>query len=275
VRKVRLPLPAELRAPLLRRIAARERWSVLGGSVAFTVAFVVVLAAGWREQTGVVTMLALGIGASVGGVAAIMTGRHALNPDAPRVARARATSLRDYLTPGELLTIRLAPVAALASVVAATVLLAVLSPGRTSGAGAGPSTVAWVAAAATLLVWAASELVARRVLLRPQHAASQLELAWDDICRADALRGLFANAVIMAVVTSITALFAVGMTVTDPQVRHGAMDLTLVLGLVMLAVSTAAILGMLVPGFVAHTGPYRQRVLRRLWAGSELTGAGS
>lgn len=271
VRKVGLPLPTQLRTPLIGRIAARERWSLTGGVVGLVLGMITALAAGWHDaEGGVLIMLAMPFGASLGGVLSMALGRHQFNPDAPRMARAKATELGDYLTRGELLSARIAPVAAILAPLAGTLLLRLL-PSSESFEISWWLAMAWAAAGITILVWIGTELAARKVLQSAQHAESRLELAWDDVCRAESLRGLYNNPVALAVLSSLASLLMVGLVAIDPSARAEAMNLTAGVGIGMLVISMLTAGAVLLPRMISWFGPYRQQVLRRLWAGEDFT----
>lgn len=271
VRKAGLPLPTHLREPLLQRIAGRERWALYGGAIGMALAVVTSLVFGWRDTTGgMLVMLAVVFGGSLGGVIAILSGSHQLRREGPRMARAQATELSDYVIRGELLSARLAPIAALVPAIVGAVLLTMLphgpAPELTWWTG-----MAWTAAGLTVLALIATELVARLVLARPQHAESRLELAWDDVCRAESLRGLVQTPIAMGVLAALSSLIMVGLVLINPDIRSGAMQQTFILGMVMLAVSGLAVLALLLPAMISWLSGGRSFVLRQLWAGEDFS----
>ncbi|HIT76559.1 MAG TPA: hypothetical protein IAA98_13325 [Candidatus Avipropionibacterium avicola] len=274
VAKAGLPLPSHLREPLLRRIAARERWALNGGLIGIVLgAALAFVTRSLDSQGGVLVMLGVVFGSSVGGVLAILLGRHQFAPDAPRMARSRATELGDYLTVGERRTARFAPLAALVPAIVATLMLALL-PHSDAPEFGWWRVVTWVSAGLTLVVWLGSEVLSRKVLERPQHAESSLELAWDDVCRAESLRGLFSSPVGMAVLTSLSSLIMVGLVITDAAASGAPVQLLATIGIVVMAVSLLVVVALLIPGMMALAGPYRQQVLRQLWADADFTAEG-
>lgn len=114
--------------------------------------------------------------------------------DSPRMARAVAVSMSDYLSPWRL---RVAPIIVFltALVMAARLLLGQAGVTELEGALHWPSLAILIAA---LIVVVACMLVGRKVLEQPQTVANTLELAWDDAFRADTLRKLALFATVMA-----------------------------------------------------------------------------
>ncbi|MBX0300749.1 hypothetical protein K2F54_12275 [Cryobacterium sp. 1639] len=114
--------------------------------------------------------------------------------DAPRLARATATTMRDYVSPWRL---RVAP-----ALVVTAVLLNV-----------GGAVLSWVGVidpatfvrsstlpllTAAVIVFAVGKFVERRILQQTQPAADELELAWDDAFRAETFRALLLLETIVA-----------------------------------------------------------------------------
>lgn len=103
--------------------------------------------------------------------------------DAPRVAHSRQLTARDYLQPWRRV---LAPIAlgAAAAGVAIVVAWWMAQPGRIA-----TDTVWWSVGflAFAIIVFVMMQVLERVVLSRPQLASDDLQLAWDDLFRADAL----------------------------------------------------------------------------------------
>lgn len=119
-------------------------------------------------------------------------------PDAPRVARPIALTTRDYLGRWRAIV----PVALLLAATAATAALVI-----TTIIGIAPLSPTLATVGALLLALAATvgtRWAERRILDRPQPASDTLELAWDDLFRADALGSLRMSA-------AMTALLPFGM----------------------------------------------------------------
>ncbi|WP_150460033.1 hypothetical protein [Nesterenkonia ebinurensis] len=267
-RQAGLPMPEDLQQPVIDRITNHERWARVGGLAGWTAGAVFLLVVGRQNDLGMLVLSTLILGTMLGGVLAVINGKHQLSPDAPRYARAEAVSLADYVPRGELITVRLAPAAALVLAGAAVVILQV-APLEL------PETldwvswmwILWVTAGLTLAAWAGFELVARHVLNQPQHAGSELELAWDDHCRSEAIRNFQGLPMFLVLLTGLSALAAVGLVTTNSEVREGAMGETLATGFTMLLVFGAVTAVVLVPAISAALRKPRQHVLRRLWAG--------
>jgi hypothetical protein len=116
-------------------------------------------------------------------VSAVMSVRERLfrpAPNAPRVARARAVGVVDYLDPARRVLPWLLACAAGASIVALGIALA-RTPERVDGVLATAAFVLASVAVATLVV---VPLLERRVLAQAQPATDTLELAWDDAFRS-------------------------------------------------------------------------------------------
>ena len=122
----------------------------------------------------------------------------AARTSSPRVAHSAALRLTDYLSPADLL---------LARVPAGFVLLAALVSALTAervgpafGAhGTGP---VWVALGVSLAGWTYAEVLARRLLRRPQQASSPLSLAWQDAARAHVLGAITHLPLLLAMATT-------------------------------------------------------------------------
>lgn len=267
-RRSGLPLPEELRQPVLQRMAERERWSRRGGATGMVLGAVLVLVMGWQQDHGMLVLITMMLGAGLGGALAIIRGKHQISPEAPRYARAQATSLADYLSHYERLAMRLAPVTAALAAFAAVLILHLGSFGRPeNNAWAGWVAAMWLCLGLTILSWMGTEVLLRYVLAQPQRARSELELAWDDHSRSQALRETSGLPVLFSWLTALTAVCAVGLVVTSAEVREGAAEETLVAGAVMLAGGLVAVAVTSVPLILAAARGARHHVLRRLWAG--------
>lgn len=121
-------------------------------------------------------------------------------PAAPRIARATVMRTRDYLGAWR----RLTPVVLLGSGTAATAALLASAPGRTDGGHIVATAAALVLAFA---VTGATRVAEHRILDQPQPASDTLELARDDLFRADALGSLRMSA-------AMTSWLPLGMAAT-------------------------------------------------------------
>ncbi|MGD7732251.1 hypothetical protein ACQCX5_04735 [Propionibacteriaceae bacterium G57] len=191
VHKRGLPLPYSLRDPVMNRIRATERAAVACGSVGVVVgavlAFVLERVGSGSTGWGALALAGASVGAALGGFVATRRSPQLL-PHAPRVARATATTVADYVTPGERRAFWLVPGVIAAGIAAACVWWALLSSKPE-----GHLTLMAIATIVPLVLlgtWALMLPATNRVLAAPQRATTDLELAWDDATRSDALRGL-------------------------------------------------------------------------------------
>lgn len=264
-RKAGLPLPPGLRNSVLRRIAKHEQMTVAGGLVGVALGAVAsgFLPATWAGAGGVVVLASGGFAAATGGVIAVLISLRQASAGAPRVARSTAIELADYLPRGRLVSARLAPFLAVVGGALGFALLAFLP--RTDWL---PSWLVVVPLLVVLTLVAAGAVwfVSRRVLECGQEAASDLELAWDDLVRAQALRSLWGNVVALAALSIVASFAMVGDTVIRPSTRAGAEQSTLILGVVALVVACLLLLGLLFPVVRDSLGGTTLRhVLNRLW----------
>lgn len=267
---VGLPMPEQLRRPLGQRIAGQERWAVIGGAIGVVVAVIIAIASGWASTGGgALVMILLAVGISLGGVVGLLTGRQDFNRDAPRTARARQTTLTDYVPRPQLRALRVAPLIAVVAWLATGWLVRLL-PRQTAETSTW-STLAVVALTAVVVLWIVSELLARIVVQHPQRAGSDLELAWDDVFRGQALSMMFLPVIILAAFSVGFSGFVVAATVIEPEVRAGAMELTLVLGFVTAAVCTICVLVLVVLTILGLARPTAAHVAHRLWADTTVT----
>lgn len=122
-----------------------------------------------------------------------------------------------------------------------------------------------------LLLWVFMPSAARKFVATPQHAGSDLELAWDDAERTSILRALGDGAVGMAAISAVFTQGVAGELILHPHVRPGAEDLTnmLAAGAFLVGLNCAALVIVpLLPGRL-KSAPWR-----RLWpnGGSPTTG---
>ena len=136
----------------------------------------------------------------------------------PRVARAQAPGLTDYVRPLELWITRLV---VLALAPATTVLLIVTMRGTRDGHFiSAPLMVAGVLFALAILT--AVELAARRLLALGQPASSMVELAWDDALRSRQLRELYLSAAGVGLLVALYSVIALNLPDwTQPILMYG------------------------------------------------------
>ncbi|MDO5681934.1 MAG: hypothetical protein Q4G46_03795 [Propionibacteriaceae bacterium] len=266
VRSRRLPLPDELRQPVLQRIRRRERaamwWGSAGLAVGLVAALIVEGVTDGDGLSGLLVCLPAAFGMGLGGFFGARRPDPMLRPDAPRVARPRATDLADYSTAPEGLAVRLVPVTVLAAALVA-LLVWVMVPLRPPGGVAVPVLIG-LATAGVLVLWWLLLRAERRLIDLPQHAHSDLELAWDDATRVDAVRGVRDTSVAVGVLTTFGLLVVAGTWVINPEVRAQGMDLTMWLGFLAFGVGVVCWAALLVPWGI---GRQRPNPVLGLWAG--------
>ena len=138
-------------------------------------------------------------------------------PSAPRMARATALRVGDYLRPAE----RFAPWALSAILTLLWAIIALLwGTGRVEGGALG-----WLIAGTifALVGGAAGMWAERRILVQPQPASTTLELAWDDLFRADALRTLrMAETMLVWIPLGIGGSLLLHMILSNPSPEAGS-----------------------------------------------------
>lgn len=174
-----LGVPPEIRPLLLRRTRAIQIATLAGAVSGMTLgAYLSSTHLGepiryYALQGSVV--LGGGVGIAVGGLMAA----RALPTGGRRLARGRAVRVADYISPVE----RRGALVAMLVVVVFCILSSAYGPDR-------PRVALVVSAAIAVAGWIGFELVARRIVGRPQSADTALQLAWDDALRAGAIRRL-------------------------------------------------------------------------------------
>lgn len=204
VARIGLPLTEYVHQRIDRRIWDRLRGSAVGALVALTI-YALVLGL-WPEfwPVGLAGATINGLLAAfvgVGGAVPAMRQFIALAPATPRIARAHAPTLPDYVHPGWV-------VAAFGLTVVdagiSTALLLGLIPGTTRGGLPLPAVAALAVLAAAGVVAAAG--LTAFFLSVPQPASSELELQWDDALRAYALRDLWIAAIALSTAACVAGL---------------------------------------------------------------------
>jgi hypothetical protein len=205
-----LGVPPEIRPLLLRRTRAVQIATGAGAVAGMTLgAFLSSTPLGepiryYALQGSVV--LGGGVGIAVGGLVAA----RALPTAGRRVARARAVQVADYISPVE----RRGALVAMLIVVVFCVLASTF--------GASRSRVALdVCAAIAVADWIGFELVARRIVARPQAADTALQLAWDDALRAGAIRRLAGSSAAIAMFALLASIWFETSLVLSPSDAEG------------------------------------------------------
>lgn len=187
--RARMPIGSERMA---RGIAARTRtivranmWGVIGAILIVASMFVLTpLGANPNFLWFLAAAILLGVIAISQVVVTVRERLFSPAPSAPRMARATVLGVSDYLRPTE----RFAPwVLSAILTLLWTIIVLLWDTGRVEGGALG-----WLITGTVFAVVgsAAGMWAERRILVQPQPASNTLELAWDDLFRADALRVL-------------------------------------------------------------------------------------
>lgn len=233
-----LGVPTQLRPLLLRRVRATRIGEMAGAAVGLAVPFGILHRASnsvvwWTFTVQPLLIAFAGIGAAIGGlVAAQLT-----FPAGPRVARERVLRVADYIDPVERFT-----VLAAAALVTAVGLLPVALRA------VGPRTLPAVAVGLTAFgVWLGFELVARRIVARPERAGSAAHLAWNDAIRSAAIRRL---AAVTAVMSSFGLLLVVLIEAEALLPRDAAqlLEWSVLFGVVFSCIAARAWVWLRLPG---------------------------
>lgn len=267
MRRHRLPLPEQLRASLARRLAAKEetrrRFGLIGlgvGAVAGLGSVIV----GHEQLVSILTMFPALIGLALGAASAAARFHESADPNAPRVARTRATGLEDYVTDHE----RRASWMALGSIVLAAVVVVALwalSPVSMS--------------AVRLILPLALAVLGFSLLLRvarkageavdqPQRASSDLELAWDDALRAHSVREVLDMVTLSGLTVSLIVLLQMAPWVIWMDDAAQQREAAGVFGPTGLVVAAACWIVVGVVWTMGRTKPNPSR--DALWAGREF-----
>ncbi|KAE8762269.1 hypothetical protein [Georgenia thermotolerans] len=262
-RKVDLALDPPVGPVVVRRLARRELIASAAATAAGLATLLVVAPLGVAGEPGQydlmwVLVAVLG-GRALGAATAAVyeTLGRAARPSV-RIARASTPAHGDYVPPRERIG---AWVAALAAVVLSLGLAAIDASGLVDLGDPSPM-VFVLAALAPVAAVALDEVLARRVLSRPQRAETTLELAWDDALRARALRDMVTVPLTIGIVAPLVLLGVVGEGLEGGWPANPAVGL--VSGLV-----AALLFGVLVVVLVTATLSTAQRPERyfrqRLW----------
>ncbi|SDN20391.1 hypothetical protein SAMN05216355_101195 [Actinomyces ruminicola] len=243
-----LALPPDLRQQVLSRLRLRSRAAIAwgwGGWAAGVAMAVAAQAVGAAHVVPLITLLATALGHATGAIVGLMREVADPLPTAPRVARARATTWREYCDRWDR---RAALLSVLATAIACIAALGVwaLTPLRPDGGWLVPAAVI----AAGVCVGVAEILCLRLAVVladRPQRAHSDLELAWDDALRSGAVRGVLDVVVGTGLLATLVVLGTSATWLIAPEVRARGMELTALLGLAALLVGLVCWAVILVP----------------------------
>lgn len=204
--RARLPIPTwDMWRSIRRRSRALLRasmWGMLAGIVVIGGLFV------WTplgSSPAAMWIFTLTLVLTLGIASTVVTVRERLfspAPNAPRIARARALRVHDYLPAW---AARLPACLLVAAVLACAGLVATTTAGATAP---GTLVVATVLLAFAALTAIAGRVAEHRVLAQPQPASDTLELAWDDLFRV----GTFAP---LRMVAAMAAWLPLGLALTS------------------------------------------------------------
>lgn len=261
-RSLGMSLDGELDTLVRRRIAARRRGAVVGAllGVAATVAL---LASETTPPAGSLAPLILA-GGVFGGLAVgagVVAGFHSIRitDDRPRVARAEAVTLNDYVAWierwGARIPVALAIVFLAFSAVLATLDVTAFSRSPLLLLG-GLVTLAAIAALAFF------EVGSRQLIRKGQPSASPAELAWDDALRSLTIRDMVGAPLILGVYGTVLVITDLSTALAAANSGEWVRIATLIsVNVLFNAVAYIAVLALL---FAVASKPQRH-FLRRLW----------
>lgn len=211
---VRLPLPDQLRERVIARIRSTERLALWGAVIGLATMALLAVILGSGDGAGpLVVLLGVGVGGGIGSAVGILTAALTVDPQAQRIARSTAVESTDYVAPHTIaLTRVLLVIACLASGLG---VLATIRGQLTPRDGLAFVVLPFLG---TLLCYTAFEILTRLVTERAQRAASELELAWDDVLRAHGLRQTVTGSVVVSGACAVSvALGTISVAIEMPQ----------------------------------------------------------
>lgn len=256
-RRVDLGMDDAVEATVTARLTRRERAGGAGGLILGVAAAATVAGATDPTPRDAYRFFAVFLGYAAGhaiGHGVVAWRESARRPaDGPRLARATMPTYGDYVARHERVGSWVA--AGIAVVLGAAFLLA----GRGDVLdGAVPVALAVAAVVVPPVTVVVDELLARRLLDRPQVATSQTELAWDDALRARTLRD-------MVGVPLMTGYFAAVALLGEPAVgREGGGSVNTLRGGLNVPFLVLLGGGLVMAVVSARLGP-EQHFRRRLW----------
>lgn len=247
---VRLPLPDQLRGRVIARIRSTERLALWGAVIglALMALLAVILRSG--DSAGLLVLLGVGVGGGIGSAIGILTAALTMDPQTQRIARSTAVESTDYVAPRTIAVTRVLLV--IACLATGLGVLATIRGQLTPREGL---TFILLPFLGTVLCYAAFEILTRLVTERAQRAASELELAWDDVLRAHGLRQTVTGSVVVSGACAVSvALGMIGVAAEAPQ---WLMVSSVLLGAISLTTGVAAMI------MIMSEPAYR--VLQQLW----------
>jgi hypothetical protein len=262
-RKVDLALDGPAGSLVVRRLAHRELVASAVATVAGALTLLVVapleVSYGAFQYDLLWLVVAVMGGRAVGASGAAVYETLGRSPrTSVRVARMSTPSHGDYVAPIE--RVGAWAVAALSALLSAGLLLTDVT--GVVDLGGAPWPVFVLAAVVPALAVALDELVARRVLARPQRAETPLGLAWDDALRSRALRDMVTVPLTVGMLSPLVLLGVVGEGIDGGWPENPAAGL--VSGLVILV-----LLAMLVAAAVSVAQRPERHFRQRLWGAGQ------
>lgn len=251
-----LPLTTELASPVLARMRLRERWALRVGLAGIAIGALLSVLLQPTSPSGVLIMMGAALGGAIGSGFATVRSAYRLPEGVPRLARVKRTRISDYVPTAHLVAAR--GMLALALAANGVELFLSVSEGRPASA---VPVVSLACVAIALPVAIASEVMMRQVVDLPQPATADIELAWDDVLRADAVHHLLLNQILVCGFAALAAPLSAGLLAGGEPMPPTT---TVVSG----AIIVAATIGALV---TVSAGAWRRRPLHRLWSGRSFT----
>ncbi len=235
--RLALPVREEVEPFVLRHAAARNRALALGGLTGAIVGIGIAPLLAHRIEQMVLVLIAVEV---IGTTTALcVVSLRSIQPQqTPRVARAAAVGIGDYVAPAHRVLEGLVIAGAIG-------LFAVATRIR------GLDLATCAALVLTILSFAVTEVASRRLVAQRQPADSDIELAWNDALRAQLVRDLYGTPIGFAVGTLILSVMQIGGSGLGVHVLP-VLSLVLPVGLLVGTVVTQRL------GLDRH-------VLRRLW----------
>lgn len=196
---VGIKLVPELQNAVQRRLALRYRGIAIGAEAGVIAGAFIVKSYPATVEPFLAALVFAGViftGPALGAAISSLFSRPHRDPDAMQYARARTVTLEDYVPPLESWPARIGVVLSLIAVVIALL------------AGVDVRLPAILAALGAVSL-GFFEIVGRRIVARPQPAASPRELGWDDALRASVLRDMVTAPLVLGLYSLLLTLVAI------------------------------------------------------------------
>lgn len=247
-----LPLPVGVRERVFGLVRVREAkarqfgWVGLGVGIALGVLAHVT---GYEGLTGLLVMIPVGLGLTVGGCRGAQAQHPSSLQDAERIAHPRAVEVADYTTPQERTALLVSVGTVLVSLITSAVIWWLVPVRPKSGGWVLGAFLAAFMVVIAAVAWVWQEVT--RVVETSQQASTELELAWSDALRADAVRDLIDAGVGLGMVAVLAILATAANWVLPSSVRSQGMIITAQLGMTALLVGVlcwSVVLAVWLPG---------------------------